>query len=459
MGSQDSLPIIWKAESTTEDYERARIGRVFNHRRPKRYPVAIVEADKEEHIVEAVRLAQTKGVRISIRSGGHSWAAWSVRDDALLVDMGKYRQIELDDESGIVAVSPSTTGRQLNTALREKGLLFPGGHCPDVGLGGFLLQGGMGWVCRSWGWACQYVKAIDVVTADGRQLRCNEKENNDLFWAARGAGPGFPAIVTRFYLQTKPLPSHIRGSGYIFPKNNFKEAMNWVKSIANTFDEDTEIVCVGLYLPDYAESVTLVSFTTFKGSDADAVTALQPVEDSVPNLYLQKWFSRPTSLQQEYVQQGLANPEDHRYCCDNVYLHNESNVEDVLEEAFTTLPSRKSFTLWFSMAPTSRRPLPDMALSMHSDHYLALYTIWEDEKDDQLCESWVRNVMNKIAPHSVGQYLGDSDFQVRNTKYWGEEQGKRLMQVRKKWNPEGRICGYLDNGDQSGAEGLPNILQ
>ena len=190
MGRSNSLPVTWKGVASDEEYERARVGRVFNHRRPDRYPVAVVEAETSEHIQQAVQLAQEKKLRVSVRSGGHSWAAWSVRNGAVLIDLGKYKGIELDNKTGIVSCSPSTTGRMLNALLNEKGLLFPGGHCPDVGLGGFLLQGGMGWVCRSWGWACQYVKAIDVVTADGRQIRCDDKENSDLFWAARGSGPG-----------------------------------------------------------------------------------------------------------------------------------------------------------------------------------------------------------------------------------------------------------------------------
>ncbi|KAF2684644.1 FAD binding domain protein [Lentithecium fluviatile CBS 122367] len=457
MSQQNLLPITWKTDAV-EAYEHARVGRVFNHRRPHRYPVGVVNAEREEHIVQAVQIALQKNFRVSVRSGGHSWAAWSVRDNAILIDLGNYKQIELNETTGIVTVSPSTTGKMINDLLSEKGLLFPGGHCPDVGLGGFLLQGGMGWVCRSWGWACQYVKAIDVVTADGQQLKCNEKENEDLFWAARGAGPGFPAIITRFYLQTKPLPKHMRSSTYIFPKNHFKTALNWVKSIAETYDEDTEIVCVGLYIPDYEESVVLVGLVTFKSSEHEAIAALQEAEDSVPSGYLQKDFARSTTLQQEYMHQGLANPEGHRYCADNAYIDNDADVASVLEEAFTTLPSRKSFALWFAMAPVSRRPLPDMALSMQSDHYFAIYTIWETASDDDRCQSLVSNVMNKMAPFSVGQYLGDSDFQVRNTKYWGEDQGKKLMRIRKKWDPEGRICGYLDNRDQSGVEGLRNKL-
>ncbi|KAM3065723.1 hypothetical protein ACMFMG_011426 [Clarireedia jacksonii] len=187
--------------------------------------------------------------------------------------------------------------------------MFPSGHCHDVGLGGFLLQGRMGWVCRAWGWACQNIAAIDVVTAEGTKLHCDEKENTDLFWAARGAGPGFPAVVTRFCLKARRLPTHIRTSGYIFSKYDFGKALNWVKSLAESFDEDTEIVCVGLYLPEYTESVVFVNFTTFKWSDVNAIKALQPAEESLPAGYVQKWFAHPTALPQEYITQGLVNPE------------------------------------------------------------------------------------------------------------------------------------------------------
>ena len=144
----EGLPIIWRETADPQAYETARVGRVFNHRRPNRYPVAVVEAETEDHIQEAVRVANEQKLRISIRSGGHSWAAWSVRDDAILIDLGKFQHIEVDEEKMMAYVSPSTTGKMLNEYLDARGLMFCGGHCPDVGLGGFLLQGGMGWNCR-----------------------------------------------------------------------------------------------------------------------------------------------------------------------------------------------------------------------------------------------------------------------------------------------------------------------
>ena len=143
-----ALPIIWRESSDEAAYEHERVHRIFNAIKPKRYPKAIVKATHQSHVQGAVKLANKLGCRVSIRSGGHSWAAWSVRDDAILIDFGDFKEIEVDEDRGIVKVSPSTTGVLLNDTLRPKGLMFGGGHCPDVGLGGFLLQGGMGWNCK-----------------------------------------------------------------------------------------------------------------------------------------------------------------------------------------------------------------------------------------------------------------------------------------------------------------------
>ncbi len=101
-------------------------------------------------------------------------------------------------------------GAELAPYLDARGRFFPGGHCPTVGIGGFLLQGGQGWNARGWGWAAEYVEAVDVVTADGRAgARRRATENTDLYWAARGAGPGFFGVVTRFHLRTLPAPGHV----------------------------------------------------------------------------------------------------------------------------------------------------------------------------------------------------------------------------------------------------------
>lgn len=440
-------PVIWRDSA---DYERARVGRVFNLRRPTRYPRGVIEATCVQDIVNAVQLANKEKTRVSVRSGGHSWAAWSVRDDAILVDLGKFNCIEFDEATTIVKVSPSTTGRMLNAYLGPKGKMFGGGHCPDVGLGGFLLQGGMGWNCRNWGWACERIVAIDVVTAAGEVLKCSKTEHSDLLWAAKGSGPGFPAIITAFYLETRDSYKKMKSSSFIYPLSEYKAVMDWSHKVCSACDESIENVAVGLIDPVTKEPGILAHFVTFQNTDEAAIASLKPINDTHPPGAVMEAINQETSIAKEYCDQGAANPEGHRYVADNAYINNDADLTEVLRKAMTTLPEgSKAFSLWFNMHPYSRQELPDMAVSLQSDHYFALYTVWEDEKDDERCKAWVKDVMKDVELQSVGAYLGDSDFQERRTKFWSDEAGKKLMEIRRKWDPNGVVCGYLDVGDQS----------
>jgi FAD/FMN-containing dehydrogenase len=143
------LPILTRDATDPETFAEAVWGRVFNRRRDtSRVPRAIVQASCVAHVRETVELASRQGCRVSVRSGGHSWAAWSVRQDAILVDLGNLRHMRYDGRTKVVSCSPSVTGEELNNFLKAECRMFPGGHCPEVGLGGFLLQGGMGWNCK-----------------------------------------------------------------------------------------------------------------------------------------------------------------------------------------------------------------------------------------------------------------------------------------------------------------------
>ncbi|KAI1496680.1 hypothetical protein F5X99DRAFT_424347 [Biscogniauxia marginata] len=463
----DPLPIVTRDDA---DFSEAVWGRVFNYRRDTtRTPRAVVRATSAAHVRAAVELARREGCRVSVRSGGHSWAAWSVRQDAVLIDLEGLKGsrgndddgsggVSYDDGTKIVSCPPSTIGRDLNGFLSKKGRMFAGGHCPDVGLGGFLLQGGMGWNCKNWGWACESVIGIDVVTADAKEVHCSAVENADLFWAARGAGPGFPAVVTRFHLLTRPLPE-LYNCVYVYPQSMYRTVLQWVVDTAPTADPNTEIVCVSRPAPDGNGVQIITGFTSFQPSKQHAEKALQPIHDSRPKNAIVEVFCEPTTLQREYTSQDEANPQAHRYCSENAYIADDADVPTVLERAFLTPPTQKSFALYFAMSPTSRRPGPDMALSMQSDHYFALYTVWEDAADDARCTAWVHDIMREVERHSTGSYLGDADFQHRRTKFWSKEAGERLAGIRSKWDPDGRICGYLDAGDKSGVNGLKNEFE
>ena len=99
--------LFWRGEP---GYEEARVGRVFNARRPDRFPAAVLCARTEHDVGAGVRLARERGLKVSVRAGGHSWAVWSVRDDALLIDLGLMQELGYDPATGIATASPAIKG-------------------------------------------------------------------------------------------------------------------------------------------------------------------------------------------------------------------------------------------------------------------------------------------------------------------------------------------------------------
>jgi len=434
------------------EFSDAAVSRIFNQRRPSRKPAALLRAADAADVAAGVRLARAEGLQVAVRAGGHSWAAWSLRDDTLLIDLAAFTRMSYDDETGIVTAGPAIRGGvNLDPFLANRGRFFAGGHCPTVGIGGFLLQGGMGWNCRGWGWAAESIEAIQVVTADGDVIWCDEAENADLFWAARGSGPGFFGVVTAFRLRTRPRYRELTQTTYVYPAEVAQEVLSWLHHARHDVPSSVELVAVGITPPlppelDYAGSVLVVDGVSFDGGP-QALRAL----DSCPvvgNALVRK-VGQPVTIAELRAEQVRANPEGHRYTVDNAYLAGETEaLIDALTPAFTELPTAKSFSLWFDLAHLPARPLPDMALSVQSDLYFATYVVGDEPGQDGLCRSWIDERMRRLAPFSAGCYLGDSDLTVRPDRFMSDAAWDRFRQIRAARDP-GRLFAGYDCADES----------
>ena len=301
-----------------DGYEQARVGRIFNVRRPDRFPAAVLEAADEADVVAGVRLAAERGWTVSVRAGGHSWAAWSLHDDALLIDLGAFRDLSYDETTGVVSAGPATQGAlELTPFLTERGRAFPAGHCATVGIGGFLLQGGQGWNGRLKGWACESIVAVDVVTASGELVRASATENPDLYWAARGSGPGFPGVVTRFHLQTYEKPAAMWHDTWTFHLDDAEAVVHWLHSVLPSLDRRVEPVLAATRLPDVplydgvshpGGTVLLLHTTCMADSDEEAQRLLGGLgECPVAGRELGR-VTTPTSVAEESEAQLAPEP-------------------------------------------------------------------------------------------------------------------------------------------------------
>lgn len=440
--------------SSDNDYESLR-AMGWNRLVPNRRPRLIVQVANDKDVVEAVRFARANQMKVAVRGGGHSWVSFALRDDSLLIDLGRLNRASIDREARRAIVQPAVTGRELNRMLNIQGLAFPVGHCPTVPMSGFLLNGGNGWNFIEWGQACFSVEAARVVTADGRLVVANERENSDLLWAIRGGGPGFFGVVTEYTLKTFSAPASITSSSYYYPLERIEEVSEWAGSIARNLPRQVEFVIMIMSAPpsiaDRCRSsngfVGLVLGVAFADSPSAGASMMKAL-DTCPALdgCLQQELNVATSIDALHDLTLAMEPEYHRNLCDTLWTNSPlGKVMAVSRDHFLCVPSSKSVQ-FFLVATGERVPLPDAACSMTGDALLLCNAIWERPEDDAPNSAWHQATIAALDQYAVGHYVGESDIVAspdRAARSYAPANWERLNKLRQQYDPEGLFHGHF----------------
>jgi FAD/FMN-containing dehydrogenase len=170
---------------------------------PDRQPNAIALCANANDVAAAITWAAAQNVSPVVRSGGHSYAGYSM-GPGLMIDVSLLKSFSWDGSRRRVTIGSGARNGDLYNVLRAENRTVTHGRCPTVGVAGFLLGGGIGFNMRSYGVASDLLKATAIVTADGEQRQVAETSNadQDLFWASRGGGGGNFGINTSFTLDT-----------------------------------------------------------------------------------------------------------------------------------------------------------------------------------------------------------------------------------------------------------------
>ena len=429
-----------------DGYEAARAASTWHAGTPDRFPAAIIRAESTGDVVAALRLARREGLQVSVRSGGHSWAGSHLRDGVVLVDVSALREVTIDEQAMTASAQPGLRGSELGAELARRGLFFPVGHCQSVCIGGYLLQGGFPWRGREFGPSCMSVTGIDVVTANGEHLYADDTEHPDLFWAARGSGPGFFGVVTRFHIQLRPLQKVTLNSAYIYPPQAWEEYLRWSRSIEPTLSPRVELWNM-LYREEAlstAGPVVSANATAFADSEEQARELLEVFEHCpVRHTALVAEVFQPTTTG-ELTRFGSDRhyPADKRFIADNMWTH--AGFED-LREGLTAIvgefPPAPSHLVWFPWAVTPARP--PMAYSVEDELYIAVYAAWDRESDDAKYRTWVTGGMQAMEPIATGIQLADENLINRPHRFVTDENLRRLDQIKAVYDPEGLFVSWL----------------
>jgi FAD/FMN-containing dehydrogenase len=181
---------------STVPYRTARL--VYNQRFSGIRPQAIVQPLDTRDVQAVVRWADRFGVRLVARSGGHSYAGYSTLRKGVVVDLCRLGGVRVRGASGSATVGAGAQLIDVYASLARRGVTIPAGTCPSVGIGGLALGGGYGLASRRFGLTADNIRALTIVTTDGRARRVDRDSDRDLFWACRGGGGGNFGIVTGF---------------------------------------------------------------------------------------------------------------------------------------------------------------------------------------------------------------------------------------------------------------------
>jgi FAD/FMN-containing dehydrogenase len=202
-------------------YDEART--IWNAMVDKR-PAVIVQPHDAAGVADAVRFAQERGLEIAVRGGGHSGAGHAVTEGGLMIDLSPIRSIRVDPQARRARIGGGAELGVLDRATQEFGLATTAGNVSHTGVGGLTLGGGMGWLARQFGLACDNVASYEVVTAAGEVVHASANENAELYWGLRGGGGNF-GVVSEFEFRIHPVEPAALSADWTFDLADAKDAL------------------------------------------------------------------------------------------------------------------------------------------------------------------------------------------------------------------------------------------
>ena len=411
-----------------------------------RRPALIVQCTGAADVVDAVNFARERGLLLSVKGGGHNVAGNAVNDGGLVIDLSQMRGVHVEPSTQTVRAQGGALWGDCDREAQLFGLAVPGGVVSTTGIAGLTLHGGVGHLRRKHGLSIDSLVSVDIVTADGRLRRASATENEDLFWAVRGAGSNF-GVVTSFEFRAHPVGPMVMVGAVFYPQEAARDVLPaWRDYMASAPEELSSLaffwnVPPGEPFPsEHHGKPVLILAGVYSGSVEDGEPVVQPLRElAQPLIDLSgpwPWLGLQSGFD------ALFPPGDLRYWKSRAFAAlPEEAIEEIAEWAARRPTPLTDITIWHHGGAMSRVDERATAYAGRDAPFLVTGEVsWTDPAQSDEAIKWGRDFWAAMGRHSTGGLylnfpgLGEEKEELVKAGYGANYE--RLAVLKAKYDPD-----------------------
>lgn len=419
----------------------------------KKQPGMILRCSGTADVVTAVKLAAEKNLLIATRAGGHSVATNSSCEGGLVIDLSDMTGVHVDVKNKTVRIQGGATWGDIDRETQLHGFAVPGGAVSTTGVTGLTMGGGIGWLRRKYGLACDSLLSVEIVTANGEVKIANEKENADLFWAIRGGGGAF-GIVTSAEYRMHPVGPMIQAVVPFFPIEQAEKILpQWRDWVATLPDEVTTHAFMWtvptdppVMPPEVAGKAVIMTPCMYAGP-AEEAGILEKVKEFGDPLFVITGPMPFAGFQQAF--DPFVGDLGKHICYWKSTFVNEVS-DDLIKTVVKRVNDRPDPWVLVNIpalgGAISRVNKDDTAyLNRDAKFMVSIDAMWHDESKNDTVRDWVRSFWDELQPHATGgiylNFLSDVDESTKEVygKSWD-----KLVGVKEKYDPKNLFHVSMD---------------
>ena len=401
-------------------------------------PALIARARGVADVVDAIRLARAEDLGVAVRGGGHNVAGRATIDGGVMIDLSLMKGLYVDSRTRSARAQGGSTWNDFNRETQLHGLATTGGVVSSTGIAGLTLGGGLGWLMGKHALALDNLLSVELVLADGRVVRADEKENDDLFWALRGGGGNFGVATTLEYRLHEVGPA-ITGGLIAYPFEDAWDVLRYFRDVTAKLPDEFTVFGGLVHAPDGSGAKLAAIVLCHCGTLVEGERAVQPIKafgkpamDAIAAMP----YSQMNSMLDAAYPQGA-----HNYWKSNFLAALTDEAIRTMIDCFAKCPTPMGQLLieHFHGAVTRVGPTATAFPHRAPGYNLLVLSEWVDPAQNEACIKWARDSYGALQPFmGTGRYVNyfDDDEQDEAVVTAYGPNYRRLQQVKTAYDPE-----------------------